>query len=246
MYPKTYYEQTHPEQKIGHCFVLMPFAEQFSEVYETIAGAIEGPELNFTCTRADELFGGGYIIEDILRCIGEAEIVIADLTTRNPNVFYELGVTHMVKDLKKVLIITQDMDDVPLDLRHFRCITYEQNRTGLKRLQRMLTTAVSEISETVYRFSVREGEQYEFPNRLFGPDRCFYDFEITEIRVDIEAAKFHMREYRHVLGRPVQKIREGSYGLHSGESLNLSRKPWQVEIEEVSNDTAHFRVVKLS
>jgi hypothetical protein len=243
MYPKTFFEQTKPQPESGQCFVLMPFASQFQEVYDAIVEALEGPELNFSCTRADELFGGGHIIEDILRCIGKAEVVIADVTTKNPNVFYELGITHMAKDLEKVLILTQDMNDVPFDLRHFRCIIYQQSNPGLKQLQKTLISSVKEISKASYRFSIKDGEQYKFPHKLFGPDRCFHDFEITKIWAAPNAAKFYMKEYRHILGKPVETVKAGSYGIIRGEGIELAKVPWRLVLEEVHADTAHFRVV---
>ena len=221
MYPKTYYATTRPEPEPGNCFVLMPFASQFRDVYEAIREIVEGADLNFTCSRADEIFGGGHIIEDILRCIGRAEVIIADVTTRNPNVFYELGIAHMVKDMEKVLILAQDIDDVPFDLRHFRCTVYEQSRQGLRHLQSALLASIKEIARASYRFAVKNGEQYKFPQKLFGLDRCFHDFEIPTIWVDREAAKFQLLEFRHAIGRPVETVRNDTFGLMCGEGVDL-------------------------
>jgi hypothetical protein len=64
----------------------------------------------------------GHIIQDILCKIGEAEIIIADLTGRNPNVFYELGIAQMVKNVKQVILLSQDAESIPFDVRVFRCI----------------------------------------------------------------------------------------------------------------------------
>src|SRR5689334_13299608 len=119
MYPKTFFGQKKINERTGSCFVLMPFARDFMEVYDAISRAIEGQELDRTCYRADEIFGGGHVIEDILANIAEAELIIADVTSRNPNVFYELGIAHMVKDVRNVIIITQAMADVPFDLQQF-------------------------------------------------------------------------------------------------------------------------------
>lgn len=91
MYPKEFFAHGAPQQRNGTCFVIMPFADTFTEVYETLREAVESPEVSFDCIRADDLVGGGHIIRDILRGVPEAEVVIADLTGRNPNVFYELG-----------------------------------------------------------------------------------------------------------------------------------------------------------
>lgn len=243
MYPKTYYTTVRPASEPGYCFVLMPFAIQFREVYDAIREVVEGDDLNFTCSRADEIFGGGHIIEDILHCIGKAEIVIADVTMRNPNVFYELGIAHMVKDMEKVLLLAQDINDVPFDLRHFRCIVYEQSRQGLRHLQGTLLASINEIARASYRFAVRTGEQYRFPQRLFGLDRCFYDFEIPDIWADREAAKFRLREFRHVIGEPVDTIRDDTFGLMCGEGIDLTRAPWRLVLEETSGGAARFRLV---
>lgn len=243
MYPKEYFEAHKPHYESGRCFVLMPFAGRYDEVYETIVEAIQGPELNFVCSRADELFGGGHILEDILRLIGTAEVVIADVSERNPNVFYELGIAHMAKDLENVLIITQDLDDVPFDLRHYRCTKYEQSNPGLRQLKKDLISSVKQVAGVAYRFSVREDERYEFPRKLFGQDRAKYEFEIKQIWVMEGAAKFIMEERRHVLGEPPQKIREDSYGIPAGDGIELMNVPWKLVLDETRDGTAYFRVV---
>ncbi len=48
--------------------------------------------------------------------------LVADLTGRNPNVMYEVGIAHTVG--KPVIMVTQDIDDVPFDLRALRCVVY--------------------------------------------------------------------------------------------------------------------------
>jgi hypothetical protein len=243
MYPKAFFEQNPSRAESGLGFVLMPFDPRFQEVYDTIAEVLEGPDLNFRCVRADELFGGGHIIEDILRCIGRAEIIIADVTGKNPNVFYELGIAHMVKDVGKVLILTQSMEDVPFDLRPFRCLVYQQTGPGLRHLRTILAASVKEISAAAYSFSVQNGEQFTFPQRLFGPDRCFHDFEITQIWVTQGAAKFFLKENRYVLGKPAEIVRQDAYGIESGEDIEFAVIPWRLILEETKAQTAHFRVV---
>jgi len=243
MYPKTYFETHKPDPKGGHAFVLMPFAEAFRQIYDTIQQTLGGDQVNLHCTRADELFGGGHIIEDILRCLGEAEIVIADVTGKNPNVFYELGIAHMVKDVDKVLILTQTMEDIPFDLRPFRCITYEHSQVGLRQLQTALLQHVKHISSGSYKFSANDNAQYVFPQKLFGPDRCFHDFELTDVWIGPSAAKFYLKEYRHIIRQPVETVREDSYGINCGESVDLEGIPWRLVLEETVGNVGHFRVV---
>lgn len=73
--------------------------------------------------------------------INRARVVIADLTGRNPNVFYELGIAHTLG--KPVVMLTQSMDFVPFDLRQLRCIVYDYKPKIIERLNEQL----SELSE---------------------------------------------------------------------------------------------------
>ena len=71
--------------------------------------------------------------------------MIADVTGRNPNVFYELGIAHTVKDF--CVILTQNIEDVPFDLRHLHCIIYENSVSGADKLKGDLSKAVLAILE---------------------------------------------------------------------------------------------------
>lgn len=123
------------------CFVLMPFDERLTIVYETIVKALKGL---MVCTRADDLPIGKPILERILTGIRSAELIIADLTGRNANVFYELGLAHT--QTKNVLLLTQDISDVPFDLRGLFCHTYSSHSAqGLKRLANVVRSAAAEV-----------------------------------------------------------------------------------------------------
>jgi hypothetical protein len=133
MYPKRFFsENTLPEEK-GTIFVLMPFASEFDPIFAAIRRTLEGEELQLRCYRADEVYKPEPIIETILRGIITSELIIADVTGRNPNVFYELGIAHAVKD--SCIIVTPSMEDVPFDLRHLRCIVYENSLKGAEELR---------------------------------------------------------------------------------------------------------------
>ena len=74
-------------------FVLMPFAPDFDDVFTSIIRAPLEAE-GFTVERVDESRGTRNIMHDVLQGIALADLVIADLTGANPNVFYELGIAH--------------------------------------------------------------------------------------------------------------------------------------------------------
>ncbi len=124
-------------------FVLSPFKDPFNIIFnDHIKPTIEQIP-NSICLRADNIYGNKPIIEDIWKSINEAKIVIAELTDRNPNVFYEVGIAHTIG--KEVILITQSMDDVPFDLKHLRCIVYEYTPRGCKMLEENLINTIRQI-----------------------------------------------------------------------------------------------------
>lgn len=123
------------------CFVLMPFGEEFNSTYKTVKTTVEALELS--CKRADEIPGTKPIIEDIMESIQKARVLIADLTGNNPNVFYELGIAH-AKD-KEVILITQDIRDIPFDVKHLRYIEYEYSMEGGNILREKLQNTLKEV-----------------------------------------------------------------------------------------------------
>jgi hypothetical protein len=119
-----------------YCFYLCPFADPFNTIYSDHAKpAIE--RTGFKVERADEIFGTQPIIEDIWEGINSSEIVVADVTNRNPNVMHEIGMAHTVGI--PVVIITQNTDDVPFDLKHHRCILYSYTPKGCAALEEKLS-----------------------------------------------------------------------------------------------------------
>lgn len=127
------------------CFVLIPFTSKFDSIYSNIIKKVVESEFNFNCKKADEIFGTKPIIEDIWEYIKNAKFLIADLTDRNPNVFYELGIAHALN--KQVVLLTQNINDVPFDLRHFRCVVYEDSIAGADKLRDGLKSTIKKVLE---------------------------------------------------------------------------------------------------
>jgi hypothetical protein len=104
------------------CFVISPFGGWHDEYYnEIFCQAIKTAGL--APCRADDLFRSSNIVHDIWHLVVSAKVLLADLTGKNPNVFYELGLAHAAR--KPVLLLTQSLEDVPFDLQSLRVITYE-------------------------------------------------------------------------------------------------------------------------
>ncbi|MEN6430414.1 MAG: Hsp70 family protein [Coriobacteriales bacterium] len=127
------------------CFVLMPFNEKFRSVYE---GPIRSSvaKVGLRCERADEIHGVQMITWDIWERINRARVLIAELTDRNSNVFYELGLAHALS--KDVLLLTQSMDHVPFDLKGIRCIVYDPAPSGLADLSEKLEATLSSVMQS--------------------------------------------------------------------------------------------------
>jgi hypothetical protein len=125
------------------CFVLMPFGGYFDAYYEhAIRPAIASAGL--TAVRGDGIYSTRAIIDDIYRSILSSEVCVADVTGRNPNVSYELGMAHTAG--KPVVIITQSLDDIPFDFKHLRAIGYDPRKMGWeKEFSQTLTRTLAEV-----------------------------------------------------------------------------------------------------
>lgn len=109
-------------QFLDTCFVMMPFGQWMDSYYREIyVPAIR--EAGLEAVRADELFSTGSVIEQIWEQISRAKVLLADLTGKNANVFYELGLAHAAN--KPVVFTTGQLEDVPFDLRHLRVAVYD-------------------------------------------------------------------------------------------------------------------------
>ncbi len=124
------------------CFVLMPFSDLLQPLFDDhIRPIIEKKGLR--CERADDIHGTTLITHDIWEYINRARFLVAELTDRNPNVFYELGLAHAIS--KDVILLTQSMDSVPFDLKALRCICYEFTPRGVQKLEAALTATIEAL-----------------------------------------------------------------------------------------------------
>ncbi len=132
-----------PDTQVDDCldlFMLMPFSNDLLPVYQDhIQKVVSG--MSLVIGRADDFFGANEIMKDIWRSLLGATAVIAECTGRNPNVFYEIGIAHTLG--KPVILITQNKNDVPFDLRAIRYIEYEYTPRGMKQFEKALKSAIS-------------------------------------------------------------------------------------------------------
>jgi hypothetical protein len=111
-------------------FVLMPFSDVFRDTYLLgIKPACE--EAGYYCERLDEQIFEETMLERIYNQIAKADLIVADLTDRNPNVFYETGYAHALG--QNVILLTKNAADIPFDLKHYSHIVYSDGIAELKK-----------------------------------------------------------------------------------------------------------------
>ncbi len=118
---------------------------EWSEVFDTvIKPAVEEAGLGYECRRSNATRGN--IVAQILESLRDGHVVIADLTDRNANVFYELGVRHALKD--RTILLAQDRNAIPFDLLPYANHVYnwrtDEGRAEFKRKIRDLLLEIDE------------------------------------------------------------------------------------------------------
>lgn len=115
------------------CFVIMGFGKKkdpdtnrtidLDETYKKIIRpAVQS--CNYDCVRADEILDSGIIDRSMYALLYRAELVIADISTYNPNAIYELGTRHVLKPYSTI-IIKEDESKIPFDINHSRTLSYK-------------------------------------------------------------------------------------------------------------------------
>lgn len=120
------------------CFVLMPFGQKpahggamvdFDAVYRELISPAIG-EAGLEPLRADEEITGGVIHKPMFERLILCEFAVADLTTANANVFYELGVRHAVRPWSTILLFAAGGTQLPFDVAPLRAIPYKLSADG--------------------------------------------------------------------------------------------------------------------
>ncbi|KRV69375.1 hypothetical protein AO721_10760 [Aeromonas veronii] len=104
-------------------FVLTPFHPKYQGQFDIIKKTCE--EAGFKCIRGDEQNFSSDIFPHVLKNIVKARIVIANVSGKNPNVLYELGLAHALD--KTTIIVSQLLDDVPADIKSKKIVTFKDD-----------------------------------------------------------------------------------------------------------------------
>ena len=123
-------------------FVVMQFTEPFDSLYaEVIRPVCE--ELRFDAYRADDVFRPGLILQDVIAGLVESDVIIAEITPTNANVFYELGYAH-ARNTPTVLLARRN-GTLPFDVSGHRVIFYDDSIRGKPEVEAALRKHLSSI-----------------------------------------------------------------------------------------------------
>jgi len=163
---------TQGEKKVA--IVLMPFIDAYDDIY--LIGIKEVVEKRgYSCTRVDDNYFPGQIVEEIQRSIAESDVIIAEMTDKNPNVYYEVGYAHGIN--KYPILITKEAKELPFDLRGYKHIVYRGEiktlRIELERYLDWIGSAYSSTSDIIRDPTKLRKESKQFLFHLYraGEDR---------------------------------------------------------------------------
>jgi hypothetical protein len=115
-----------------HAFIVRPFGEKGGIDFNRVEADLLDPalkELEIGGRTTLDIARAGNIREDMFELLITADLVIADISIHNANVFYELGIRHAICD-RHTYLIRAEADEVPFDLRTDRYLEYDRNDPG--------------------------------------------------------------------------------------------------------------------
>lgn len=123
-------------------FVISPIGEEGSNIRNQADKVLKfiikpvAEELGYEAIRADEEIKSNLISKSVIRNVVESDLVVADMTNHNPNVFYELAIRHTIG--KSVIQMIEESGILPFDVSHQRTIKYELDLDGVEKAKNTL------------------------------------------------------------------------------------------------------------
>lgn len=169
------------------CFVIMPFSatETFTEdkwtlvFEELIKPSVE--DADYDCRRSAATRGN--LIKEIIQDLDTSWVVLADLTDQNPNVFYELGVRHALKN--RTILVAQNRSDIPFDLRSYANHVYDpETEEGRQEFADRIKTLLQDVDRDPHRADNPVSDFLKSPIRQESSPRPAFQQNDIEGRVD--------------------------------------------------------------
>lgn len=126
-------------RSVRRCFLAMPFARKFQPVWSAINDSVANA--GWQIVRADQITRPHRITDAIIQAIMTCDLLLADISGNNPNVFYELGYAH-ASGCDVILLCQKRSGHIPFDIAQERIVFYSATETGLRKLQENLRELV--------------------------------------------------------------------------------------------------------
>ena len=141
------------------CFIALPFSQISEKVRTATIKGVEKAKFQIVSLDQSPVLPGATIQEAIKGAIASSDCVIADITERNPNIFFELGLAQAMG--KGLLLICRDdsHQGIPFDLRELRVIIYKDDPIGLGELSQKIFSSLREYR----RFPWRPAVSFDIP-----------------------------------------------------------------------------------
>lgn len=123
-------------------FVIMQFTTPYNELFRDVIESV-CKDKRIKALRADEKYGPGHILSDIMQEIYLAKFIIAEITPPNQNVFFEVGFAHAMR--KPIIFIAERGKDLPFDVSGFRVLFYENSIAGKNAIEEGLKKNIDAI-----------------------------------------------------------------------------------------------------
>lgn len=223
------------------CFVIMGYGKKtdptlgktfdLDVTYNTIIKpAVENA--GFKCIRGDEVLESGMIDKSMYALLIHSDLVIADITTFNPNAIYELGIRHAARPFLTIVMKEKD-GNIPFDINHNKTFTYSHmgEDIGSKEIERCVRELGNLIKE------VDKNQETDSP--LFHHIRGVKPYTLPE------------EEYIHVIKDLAEKeksifaISEKAKIEMANSNFNEAKKLWKKLIDKVDNDTYFIQQLAL-
>lgn len=228
------------------CFIIMPIKKDTTDDYRHFKTLYEDwiktiPESQgYRVIRADDVQRSGLITREVISTLARADLVIADLTDLNPNVFYELGVRHALRGQGTIMLLDESRtQDVPFDLSPYRVIKFSSDMYGLGILRKRLVAYIEGIPSEATVETARDNPVHDsIPELPIDILSSSTGSEEGKLRVQLTNAHRTLQEYQRQYGllnqdREVesagtriqallQQVREGSFGPDLAKSAHTA------------------------